>query len=48
MDFTNLFFTYNISIIAELQIEVTSMLVLTGLFCLRDTVTENEDTNLSN
>ena len=44
IDFANLYLTFNI--IAELQSEVTSILLLMGLFTLRDTVSENEDENL--
>ena len=43
IDFTNLHLTYNIYIIAELQREVTSIPLLTGLFTLRDRVSANED-----
>ena len=47
IDFTNLNFTYNISIIAELQREVTSIPLLTELFTLlRDRVSANEDESL--
>ena len=46
IDFTNLYLTYNISIIAELQREVTSIPLLTGLFTLRDRVSANEDESL--
>ena len=46
IDFTNLNFTYNISIIAELQREVTTIPLLTGLFTLRDRVSANEDESL--
>ena len=46
IDFTNLHFTYNISIIAELQREVTSILLLTGLFTSRDRVSAKEDESL--
>ena len=46
IDFANLYFTYNISILAELQREVTSIPLLTGLFTLRDRVSANEDESL--
>ena len=46
IDFTNLHLTYNISINAELQREVTSIPLLTGLFTLRNRVSANEDESL--
>ena len=46
IDFNKLYFTYNICIIAELQREVTSIPLLTGLFTLRDRVSAKEDESL--
>ena len=48
IDFPNLHFTYNISIIAELQREVTSIPLLTGLFTLRNRLSANKDETLLN